>query len=78
MGSFLNFPVQGPRLALPRPGAVGSSFMRGRDPITAGSSVTLKLLPPSPLRLTPSVPFWQARVLASESAVWPPSSPQPP
>ncbi|DAA14637.1 TPA: TPR repeat-containing protein C10orf93-like [Bos taurus] len=44
MGSFLSFLLQGPGLALPRPGAVRSNFMRGRDLITAGSRGTLNRL----------------------------------
>lgn len=78
MGSFLSFLLQGPGLALPRPGAVRSNFMRGRDLITAGSRVTLKITPFKPSSSDPGHPVLQGRVLSSESVVCSPSSPWPP
>lgn len=74
MGSFLNFLVQGPRLALPDLGLLGPALCvagpdhrwKQRD----SENYSFQSSSSDPVR-----PFWQARVLASESAVWLPSSP---
>ena len=61
MGSFLSFLLQGPGLALPRPGVVRSNFMRGRDLITAGSRVTLKITSFEPSLSDPIILFCRGR-----------------